>query len=102
MHEDTAETESLVLAEEASKLLNDGVKEFICSYRSLRVVVIVLVFSELADNKNVWVLVMYFPKLEIISNIFSVLDHGLCFNPSILQFTSMDPKQNFFFRWECL
>ena len=44
---------------------------------------------------------MYFPKLEIISNIFSVLDHGLCFNPSILQFTSMDPKQNFLFRWEC-
>ena len=60
-----------------------------------------MVFSELADNKNVWVLVMYFPKLEIISNIFSVLDHGLCFNPSILQFTSMDPKQNFLFRWEC-
>ena len=56
-------------------------KEFICSYRSLRVVVIVLVFSELADNKNVWVLVMYFPKLEITTNIFSVLDLGLCFNP---------------------
>ena len=52
-------------------------KEFICSYRSLRVVVIVLVFSELADNKNVWVLVMYFPKLEFATMVFSILDPGL-------------------------
>ena len=52
-------------------------KEFICRYRSLRVVVIVLVFSELADNKNVWVLVMYFPKLEFATMVFSILDPGL-------------------------
>ena len=39
-----------------------------------------MVFSELADNKNIWVLVMYFPKLEFATMVFSILDPGLPFN----------------------